>query len=500
MAIIEILNCELRRMRMMADTNGQLIDSKISVFSNPTKALAFAYRETRLRREGKNLRLMGNMQSALPVALLSGVFTLMGHSGIANVLRDFMFALFFAYESSGSIVITDDRDFLAASPLIEMDVLRARLEYSLSAIVPMSCGFFVGSAIVHFTVGNVIGDLLQAIAVTMVAVTASSLLCHYRKQRRASLVVGAFVSLNLFRYTGFLNKQFNHLIPLSGAQWIVVSSIGTVALSLVVLVTASQKDPFAESSARTLRRLRLPFLTKLRPGSIALAMASFEEHAGLSLVLGIMIVPLGILLWSSQTWHLITGETFNFRIGTMAFQSTRAIVASSVITGGLISLIGLPVARKLLPGSEVAGYIGERENLKLFPLRDLRMVLSFCFWPVMVGTVLVIASTIFWYSSAGLPGIVGAVSAGLVWILGSPLVTGVAIFGVLVSGQLSLSFLIGRLVLLLAEVLALGISLVALSMSIAAFLIVSLIIGICFCLAGAKLSEWCLRRMLETRT
>ncbi len=60
----------------------------------------------------------------------------------------------------------------------------------------------------------------------------------------------------------------------------------------------------------------------------------------------------------------------------------------------------------------------------------------------------------------------------------------------LASGQLSFSFLIGRLPSLLADVLALGIGLVILNMSIKASLIASVNIGVCFSLAGAKLREW----------
>lgn len=484
---------------MNTDTKDRPADPNTPIFSNPTKALAFAYRETGHRRSGNSSRLMGTIQSALPVALLSGVLTSMNHNAIANLLRDFIFALLFAYEISGPIVITHDRDFLATSQLNEADVLRAKLEYGVREGLPMSFGFFVGIAVVSSTVGDVIAGLFQAIAVTVVAVAASTVMCHYHKQRRVVLAFGFLASLNLLREANSLNRNLHQLISPSAAQWFAAGLAITATLSLALLITVSKQDPFTESSARTLRRLRLGYLSRLRPGTIALAMATLEEHAGIGFVLGIMIVPLSVLLWSSQTWHFTTGGTLNFRVGTMVPQDTGAIVASSIITGGLVWLVGLPVTRKLLPGFEVAGYIGERENLKLFPLSDLRKALSFCLWPVMVGTTLVIASTTFWYLRVGFPGALGAVSAGLIWILGSPLVAGVAIFGVLASGQLSLSFLIGRLVLLLAEILALGISLVALEISIAAFLIVSLIIGMCFCLAGAKLSEWFFQRMLETR-
>ena len=63
-------------------------------------------------------------------------------------------------------------------------------------------------------------------------------------------------------------------------------------------------------------------------------------------------------------------------------------------------------------------------------------------------------------------------------------------FGMLASGQLTFLFLIRHLASLLADVLALGIGVSRTEHIHEASLIASVIIGVCFSLAGAKLSEW----------
>lgn len=490
---------KLERPNLSMYANNRRSAEIVPSFSRPTQALIFAYRETRLRRNGSVTWIRDAIKSAIPIAILSGVLTSMNVNAVANFSRDLIVVLFLAYELSGSIVITNDQDFLIASSLTGTNVIQARLGYALSNIVPMSIGFLLGASAKTSTIGELISTALQTVAVSVIAVLTSSLLCYYRRQRRTILLAVLVTGFLLLRSSTSIQLKLKQLIQFSNDLWIFLGISITVIAIVAISLTLLRKDPLAYNPSRSLRRIRHGFLRSKLPNFVALAATTFEEHVGIGYTFTIILVPLGILLVAMQETNLSHTGALNLTIRTLTKQNLNELLASSTITGALIWSIGSQVIKRLLPNPSSENFVREREFISSLPFSNRMKALSYSLWPSAVGFVLLAAITTFWYFKSGPFGAIGAISAGLIWVIGMPIVSSITIFSALFSRFTWISFLVGRISLFAIEVIALSFSVLALSLSITLFLIISFIVGASFCIFGISVSNLLFGLMLEAR-